>query len=74
MEDDDYVTSTQAAKMLNVSTATVRAWCGKGYFPRAYLDTTNPLVISIWMIPVRDLEKFKPPKMGRPSKKVGNKV
>lgn len=73
MADDDFVTSTQAAKILKVSSATVRVWCSKGYFPHAYLDTSNPLVISVWMIPMRDIENFTPPKMGRPSKKSGKK-
>jgi hypothetical protein len=60
------LTVTQVAGRLGVAAITVRKWCARGLFPRAYMHET-PLG-ALWMIPERDLKEFQPPRMGRPPK------
>ena len=57
---------TQVAGRLGVASITVRKWCARGLFPRAYMYET-PLG-ALWMIPEVDLKNFQPPRMGRPPK------
>lgn len=59
----DLYTSEVAAR-LRVAARSVRLWCARGLFPNAYEEETPRG--SVWRIPEKDLEAFRPPKMGRP--------
>jgi Helix-turn-helix domain len=63
---EKFLTASQVAKHLKVSSVTVRVWCNRGLFPHAELKETP--FGSGWLIPENDLKTFEPPKMGRPPK------
>jgi hypothetical protein len=60
------LTAAQVASRLEVSAASVRAWCKRGLFPNAEL--TETLIGPAWAIPESDLDNFRQPPMGRPPK------
>lgn len=61
------LTTKEVAAHFDVSPITARLWCRRGLFPNAYEQSTPRG--SVWMIPKKDLEGFKPPKKtGRPPK------
>jgi Helix-turn-helix domain len=60
------LTAAQVASRLDVSAASVRAWCKRGLFPNAEL--TETLIGPAWAIPESDLDNFSQPPMGRPPK------
>lgn len=56
------LTTDAVAARLGVSVSTVKAWCKRGLFPRAW----KPSPRSSWLIPESDLDGFTPPIPGRP--------
>lgn len=61
------LTTAEVAERLKVSVITVRQWCRRGLFPKAYEHDTPRG--AVWMIPARDLLNFNAPKPGRPAQK-----
>ena len=58
------LSTAEVAEIFGVVPRSVREWCARGLFPKAYEQQTSRG--PIWMIPEEDLKGFTPPKMGRP--------
>jgi hypothetical protein len=66
----DELTITQAtgllqARGIHVARRTVASWVEQGMFTKRLVETPAG---SYWVIPVREIESFEPPKPGRPPK------
>ena len=61
------LTTKDLAKLYKVAEVTVRVWCQKGHFPNARQEETP--FGSYWLIPQKDVDQFKRPKVGRPFEK-----
>jgi excisionase family DNA binding protein len=62
----EMLTTSQVAERLGVGRSTVNLWCRQGKFPNA--EARAEVIGNVWYVPASDLEKFTPPKMGRPAK------
>jgi hypothetical protein len=63
------LTTTEVMQRLDAPYQTVMAWIKKGLLPGAKREDTprGP----VWMVPASSVINFKPPKMGRPRKPLG---
>ena len=61
------LTTAEVAKVFDVEPVTVRAWLAKKLF------TTAEKIGRDWFIARREVDRFKPPTMGRPKLKKGER-
>lgn len=66
------LTLRQVAERFGVALGTARQWQRDGRFPNSRLAETS--IGNVWIVPMSDLRKFKPPIMGRPKKTAKQKV
>jgi len=55
-EDEEFLTSSEAAKLLGVTGETINRWLQAGHFPNAW--RINPHSRSRWRIPKSDIDAF----------------
>lgn len=65
-EDIKTLTARQLAERYDVAPSTARSWFLLGLVPGAVLKQTE--LGPVWVVPESALDKFTPPRAGRPAK------